>query len=49
MIGVEGAEHIASFILQSECIEEVILSNNIIADEGALAMGKVRELLVFLF
>lgn len=37
---MEGAEHLASFIMQSSCIEEVFLSNNIIADDGALAMAK---------
>ena len=45
-IGVEGAEHLASFIMQSSCIEEVFLSSNLIADEGALAMAKVNEILL---
>ena len=41
VIGVEGAEHLASYVIQSNCIEELFLSSNIIADEGALAMSKV--------
>lgn len=44
MIGVEGAEHLASFIVQSLVIEEVSLANNTISDEGALAMSKVGYL-----
>jgi hypothetical protein len=40
-IGTKGAEHLESFIVQSKTIRTVILSNNDIRDEGALALSKV--------